>query len=286
MARQFDVNGNHGDARRSEAIIRICRRVTEIDPDYARAWALLANAEGHLRLYHGRTNDGGMAAAERAIALDPTLAEAHAARAQILGREGHVDEALAGIAIARRLDPESYDVNAAAGRVFLAARRYQEAIACYGKAESAAQNDYGMSGMLISCYKAIGDAAGAHRAAQRCLASAERIVAERPDNGSAMSFGVGALATLGEFERAREWMARALLVDPDNHNMRYNFACMHVVDLHDHDGALTLLGPLFEVVSIDAVNWAKVDPDLDPLRDDPRFQAMVANAEARLGASV
>ena len=285
MARQFDLTGNQGDARRSEAIIRICRRVTEIDPHYARAWALLAGAQGKLRLFHGWKNDGGMAAADRALALDPTLAEAHAARAQIFGREARSDEALCEIDIALRLDPESCEVNAAAGRVFLTVRRYDDAIVCYEKAASLMENDYAMSGMLVSCYKAIGDRDGAQNAARRCLVSAERIVAQQPDNGSAMSFAVGALATLGEVERAREWVARALLVDPDNHNMRYNFACMHVIDLHDHEAALELLGPLFEVISLDAVNWAKIDSDLDTLREHPRFKAMVAAAEARLAPS-
>jgi len=281
MARQFEAIGN-ADARRSEAIVRICRRATEIDPNYARAWALMAVGEGALRLYHGRENDGGMAAAERAIALDPTLAEAHAARANILGRVKRHDEALAAIARALELDAESYDVNAAAARVYLGVRRYDEAIECYEKAASVVADDYMMTGMLMSCYKAIGDAAGTRRAAERCLTATERVVAQRPDNGSAMSFGAGALATLGEVERAKEWVARALLIDPDNHNMRYNFACMHVVDLKDHDGALALLGPLFEVVSIDAINWSDVDSDLDALRDDPRYQAMLAKARARL----
>ena len=41
-----------------------------------------------------------------------------------------------------------------------------------------------------------------------------------------MSFGAGGLAALGETDRAREWMERAMLIDPDNLNMRYNFACM------------------------------------------------------------
>jgi adenylate cyclase len=282
MARQFDLTGNQGDARLSEAIVRICRRVTEIDPHYARAWALLAGAEGNLRLFHGRKNDGGMAAAERALALDPTLAEAHAARAQILGREMRSDEALSEIDIALRLDPESYDVNAAAARVFLSVRRYDEAIARYEKAASIMEDDYATTGMLISWYKAVGDGEAAKRTARRCLASAERIVAHQPDNGSAMSFAVGALATLGEVERAKEWAARALLIDPDNHNMRYNFACTMVLDLHDPEAALELLGPLFEVVSLDAVNWAKVDADLDTLRDHPRFKAMLAAAETRL----
>jgi hypothetical protein len=37
-------------------------------------------------------------------------------------------------------------------------------------------------------------------------------------------------------------------------------------------------------MSIGLLNHAKADPDLDPLRRDPRFKAMIAAAEARLGA--
>ncbi len=136
--------------------------------------------------------------------------------------------------------------------------------------------------MIISCYKAIGDAEGARQAARRALERAERIVARDPDNGSAMSFGVGALAALGEPERAREWMERATLLDPDNFNMRYNFACMLVDEMRDFEAALDLLEPGFESIRSEALRWAKADPDLDGIRAHPRFRAMVAAAEARL----
>jgi adenylate cyclase len=43
--------------------------------------------------------------------------------------------------------------------------------------------------------------------------------------GAAMGYGMVALAIRGETEHAREWIKRALLIDPDNMNMRYNFAC-------------------------------------------------------------
>jgi len=49
MARQIYVNGNFGDARREEAIVRLCARATEIDPGYARAWALMALAQNWQR---------------------------------------------------------------------------------------------------------------------------------------------------------------------------------------------------------------------------------------------
>jgi len=97
-----------------------------------------------------------------------------------------------------------------------------------------------------------------------------------------MSFAVGALATLGETERAKEWAARATLLDPDNVNMKYNFACMLVLDLHEYEAALDLLEPLFANLRTEVMNWVKTDPDLDAIHDHPRFKAMLAAAEARL----
>ncbi len=53
MARQLYVTGHEGDARRAEAIIRLCARATEIDPGYARAWALMAFGQMILRYVLG-----------------------------------------------------------------------------------------------------------------------------------------------------------------------------------------------------------------------------------------
>jgi adenylate cyclase len=99
-----------------------------------------------------------------------------------------------------------------------------------------------------------------------------------------MGYGAGALAVLGEADRCRDWIRRALLIDPDNYNMRYNFACTLSVHLQDADGALGLLGPYLAQVTRSELEWARTDPDMDPLREDPRFQAMMADAEARLAA--
>jgi adenylate cyclase len=282
MARQYSVTGNVGSARTQEAIIRLCRRATEIDPNYARPWALLAGARGALRLFLGREGDGGLAAAERALALDPHLAEAHAAKGRVLTADARYDEAQGEIETALRLDPESFEVNIAAAAWHYARRRFAEALTFYEKTADSVETDVYSAGMAISCYKVLGDAEGARRAARRALARAEKVVALEPDNESAMSFLVGALATLGEAERAKEWIARAMLLDPDNMNMQYNFACALVLDLHDYDAALDLLDPMLEKIRMDSVNWMKIDPDLDPIRDHPRFKAMLAAAETRL----
>ena len=90
---------------------------------------------------------------------------------------------------------------------------------------------------------------------------------------------------LGEAERAKEWAERALLLDPDNVNLRYNFACTLITEFHDFEAALDLLEPVFEKWRIEAVNWSKTDPDLDLIRDHPRFKAILAAAEARLAQS-
>jgi len=68
-------------------------------------------------------------------------------------------------------------------------------------------------------------------------------------------------------------------------NMRYNFACALISNLREFEAALNLLGPVFEKVRLDSVNWFKVDPDLDLIRDHPRFKAMLGAAEARLAKS-
>ena len=282
MARQYSITGNFGSARRSEAIIRLCRRAIEIDPNYARPWALMAGAQIKLRFFFGREGEDGLPAAERALELDANLAEAHAAKARVLAQNARLDDALTEIGIALRLDPESYDVNFAAGQLYYQMRRFDKAILHFEKAATTVKTDFSAAGMLVSCHTAIGDKEGARRAARRALERCEKIVAVEPDNGSAMGFAVWALAALGEAERAKEWAERALLLDPDNVNLRYNFACSLITDLHDFEAALDVLGPRFETMGIEVLNWVKTDPDLDPIRDHPRFKAMLASAEARL----
>jgi adenylate cyclase len=284
MARQMSITGNAGNARNHESIVRLCRRATEIDPKYARAWALMAGSQTSLRLHIGRDGENGLAAAERAIGLDPDLAEAHAARAVVLTINAQYDEAWREAEIALRLDPESYEVNHSAGRWSYAKHRFNDAIRYWEKAARIIETDYHSSGMLINCYKMIGDPEGSCRAAERTLARAEMTVAKEPDNGSAMSFGILALATLGQTERAKEWTERAVLLDPDNLNMHFNVACCLIVNLGEKDAALNILERLANEVNVEALNWWKIDPDLNPIRDHPRFRALMATAEARVDA--
>jgi adenylate cyclase len=283
VARSNYLSGNYGDPRRDEAIERLCRRAVEIDPGYAPAWAMLASGQCSLLSNHGRAGDGGEAALERALALDPDLAEAHALKALKLSEAGRHDEAVAEVAVALRLDPESYEVNWRAGSIRYNQGRLAEAVPYFEKAASLA-TDTGAPMMLISCYVALGDAANARRIAWVVLERAEKTVAQDRSNGSALGAGAAALAALGQADRAKDWMRRALLIDPDNLVMRYNAGCTIARSLGDANAALSMLGPVLERDAGQKVRSAPTDPDFASLRGDPRFQAMVAAAEARLAA--
>ena len=157
MARQFSVTGNYGNVRRCEAIIRLCRSATEIDPGYATAWALMAVAQAALKFYFNGPGDGGLAAAERALSLDGNLAEAHAAKARVLTSEGRYDEAFVEIEAALRLDPESFEVNSAAARLYFTQERLPEAIRFYEKAAALMETDFSSVSLAMTCYRALGD---------------------------------------------------------------------------------------------------------------------------------
>ncbi len=283
MARHYLVSGNQGNQQAAETIVRLCLRATELDPTYARAWALMALAQTSLRFVQGKPDDG-LVAAEKALSIDAGLAEAHAVRARHLYLQGRHDEAAAEIETALHLDPESYEVNESAGVLNFKDHRFEVAVRHYEKAAKLAETAVRAAAMLISCYKLIGDAEGVQRSAHMTLVRAEMALSQDQFNGSAMGYGVSALAALGEAKRAREWIDRALLIDPGNSTMRYNFACALCTHLKDIDGALELLRPYFAVARTGDLHFARLDPDLDPLRQSPWFAEMIAAAEARLAS--
>jgi adenylate cyclase len=285
MARQTYITGQESDIRSAEAITRLCTRATEVDPNYAQAWALLAVGYFKLQRLQGGKCDEGIAAADRALSLEPELAEAHAVKAQILLQDGDSAASAVEVGIALELDPDSYEVNRSAARLNYQLKKFGDAIRCYEKAIVLAEADVNSAAMLMSCYTAIGDAANTHRTAELMLKRAEAVLARDPNNASVLGYSVEALVVLGEIERAKARMERALLIDPANFNMRYNFACMMTIRLHDEEAAFELLGPLFEIMPESFMGYTMADPDLESLHGDPRWQAMVASAEARLAAA-
>jgi adenylate cyclase len=284
LARQYWITGNHGDRRREERVIRICQRATEIDPKYARAWALMAITQSSLRYGFGgdQSVDDGVAAARRALDLDPTIAEAHCPLARALAEAGKYAEADEEIAAALKLDPDSWEVNKEAARMLYRQRRIDEATRHFEKATEVMETDFHAWGMLFTCYNAQGRDDLTLPTAEMLLKQVERVLAEDPDNGSALSMGASSLAVLGQPDRAKQWIGRAILVDPDNFNMRYNFACC-LANIGDFQGAIDMLQPVFARCGETIISIAQSDIDLDAVREDPQFKTMLEEAKNRVG---
>ncbi len=285
MARQQWISGSQGNPRREESIVRLCQQAASLDPDYAEAWALMALAQAELRFWHAR-NEDAVPAAERAIQINPGLAEAHCVKARYLEEEGRAEEAEKQVRTALKLDPDSWEVNREAARMLFRHGNVREAIPFFEKAGSLMDTDWNSPMMLTTCFNAIGDEAQKRRVARISVDRAERAITQDATNGSALAAGGISLSIIGEKERAREWVQRALLLDPDNLNMRYNVGCSLAFS-GDTDEAIDTLVKWFEAItSATRVRHAEADPDLDTIRDDPRFKDALAAVKERLGMQV
>jgi adenylate cyclase len=286
MARQYWITGDFGDRRREERVIRLCERAVQMDAGYAHAWALLALAQANLfYAYTGDERlDDGLAAAERALALDPTIAEAHLPKAWHLALRGQQDAADCEIETALRLNPDCWEANKEAARIFYRQGKLSEAIRLLEKATELADSDFHSLGMLTASYLAQGDMTRVRECAEKMVGLIDQVLARDPNNGAAMAFVALSYSALGELERAREYVERAILLDPDNLYMRYNLAWPLIAFFKDKEAALELLEPALAKAGRNLISLAAADRNLDPLRDDPRFQRMLAAANARTEA--
>ena len=284
MARQYWITGDFGDRRREDRAIRLCKRAIEIDPDYPQAWALMGLAQANLFYGHGSNEglDDGLAAAERALALDSTIAEAHLPRAWHMALRGRIDEADREIETALRLNPDCWEANKEAARIFYRQGKLDVAIPLLEKAVELTKSDFHSLGMLTASYLVSGDPGPVRGCAERLIVLIEGVLVRDPDNGAALAFLAMSHAALGQLERARQLVERALLLDPDNLYMRYNLAWPQLAFFKNKETALGLLEPALARGGRSLISLAAADRNLDPLRDDPRFQQMLAAAKARL----
>jgi adenylate cyclase len=283
LARRYWVTGNHGDARREERVMRICSRAVEIDPYYADAWALLALAQSSLRYSFGRDIDDGFAAANTALSIDPDIPQARLPIVKRHQQRGNHERAATEMEKAILLGSDSWEVNREAGRYFLNHREVEAATRHYERAVELVDDDFHSWAMLSTCYLALGDKEKVRDVGTKMVSEAQRAVQQDPSNGAALGILAGGYALQGDLERAHEWIDRAMLVDPDNLNMRYNFACVLASYADDAEGSIKLLLGILPVAAEALVRTAVVDPDLDPLRNDARFVKALNGAIKRLG---
>ena len=164
-------------------------------------------------------------------------------------------------------------------------RKFEEAERVADKLPDGVLNTY--PGALCGKYNAIGtvkralrNETGAREALLKAKAFAEDLVKQNPDLAQAHAQLAGVLARLGEKQAALATIKRAQELLPETKDafggpdITVAAAEIHAL-LGDADGAITLLDGLLQRPSTINVPVLKLDPLWDPLRKDPRFQALI-----------
>ena len=271
-----------GDYRKGQEAARLCNEATTIDLNYANAWALTALVSAELRFWQGAPVDA-VTPAERALSLDPQLPEPYCVRASHLEERGKGDEAQAAIQAALNVDRDSWEANRTAAQFLFRKGEFARAIPHLEKA--AMTPDHASAAMLITCCRVTRDSGGLRRAAQLAVKLGELAVIGDPTNGSAFASAARGFAALGETDRARKWVRRALAVDPGNLAMRYSLASTVAMFLKSEGEALGILEAFTETVRSEPhLMLLNHDPSWAELRDGTAFRALVGRATKRVEA--
>jgi adenylate cyclase len=175
-------------------------------------------------------------------------------------------------------------VNREAARLTFRQGRMKEAAAYFEKAAQIMPTDFHSPGMLLSCYFGLKDDVARLRVAKMSLDRSEAALARDPANSAALASAASALVLLGDVPKAKEYVSRALLLDPDNVSVLYNLGCALTVELENPEEALEVLQLFFDrVQSPTILKHSEADPDLDPVRDLARYKEMFSAAKDRLG---
>ncbi len=252
-------------------------RATVIDPNYARAYAGVADCCSFLYQLYEATEANlkeAEAASRKALELDPDLAEAHASRGMIYAMRKQFDEAKQEFETAIRLDPKLYDAYYFYGRALLAEGKIEEAARLLEQASRVNPDDYNAPNLCAMCYSELGRPTEADRMRRRALWVAEHYLELHPDDARALYLGSNAFARLGERERALDWGGRALEMDSSDPAILYNVACSNAL-LGESDRALDLLEKAVDG-GFGFKAWIEHDADLNSLRESPRFQNLLA----------
>lgn len=256
---------------------RMFSKASDLDPNYARAYAGIADCDSILHSWHHQTDisiDGILAMSAKALALDPNLAEAHASRGLALQFGGRHEEAITEFEHALALDPDLYEANYFYARFFFEQGAFQKAAEFFERAAQIRLDDYRSPVLLTAVYRSLGRPVDRERSARLGLERAERELNLHPENSGPAQLGALALAHLGEHDRAKEWAARTLAIDPDDLLAQYNIACVYS-QLGDLDPAIDLLERVLPHRSAEQILWFKNDSDLDPIRSHPRYQKLL-----------
>jgi len=252
------------------------RRAIEIDPDYALAYAGLADSCSLLYMNCDAREQNltqGNAASRRALELGPDLAEAHLASGLTHSLSMRFTEAEREFEFAMKLDPTLFEAVYHYGRARIAQGEFAEAAKLFERACALRPEDFQAPHFLAQCYMALGmkeESLATYRKARRLI---DERLELNPDDARACQLGAGLAANLGERDAAMDYARRALTINPDDPLLLYNIACMHAL-LGNPNDSLDCLEKAVDK-GYGQKDWVEHDSDLNSLRELPRFQRIL-----------
>jgi adenylate cyclase len=255
---------------------RMFDRAIELDPNFARAYAGIADCCSFLYMYWDSSKANLEAAdtsSQRALELDPGSAEAHTSRGVALNLRQNYAAARREFETALKLDPKLFEAHYFYARACLTEGKFEEAIVHYRNAWQARPEDY--QAILLSS-----DALAKLRrndevleAARLGIKLADAHLELNPDDARAWYLSGAALMRLGKVDEALERTRRAYAIDPEDAGVLYNVAC-HYALAGKPDEAIDYLEKAIRN-GFGQRSWVENDSALDSLRDDPRFQDLL-----------
>jgi non-specific serine/threonine protein kinase len=246
-----------------------------LDPRFALAYAGIANvcAQHHYR--HGSGSgwlDRARDAAEKAVSLQPHLPEAHVGRGWVFYANKQNDEAVTEARMALAQKPDCEGVYYMLGRALFAAGRYQEIIEVADEAVRVSGADYNIYVPIINALKALGKSEAERHMNVRRTEALETHLREVPDDARARMQLAITFASLDRPEEAMREANLATVLRPNEPTVLYNAACTFCM-LGRKAEALQAIKKAWDAGFKDAV-WARRDPDLAILHDEPEFDRL------------
>jgi eukaryotic-like serine/threonine-protein kinase len=236
-------------------------RALEIDSSLAEAYAARSHVKWKERDWAGAEDDE-----RRSIGLNPNYASAHHFYGINLANLGRHDEGLNEIRRAQELDPLSLPINANIGYVLYFARRYDEAI-------EQCKKTLDMDANFALTHHRLGLAYEQKGMYRETIAEFQQAVNNSNRSPLAVASLGHAYAVSGNNAEARQVLSEMKALLERRYVSTYGIAIIHV-GLGEKEQALQWLAKANEERNIELV-WMKVDPRLDPLRDDPRFEELL-----------
>jgi TolB-like protein/Flp pilus assembly protein TadD len=203
---------------------------------------------------------------KRAIELNPGYATAHQSYAEHLSAMGRHNEAMAEAKRAQELDPVSPSINTAAAQVFFFARRYDEAIAQCRKTLELNAGFHTAHIYLCRAYEQ-------QRLYDEAISECHKAMALDEGNPAPAANLARAYAAAGKRTEALKVLSSLKELSRQRYVSPYQMAYIYAA-LGDFNQAFAWLERAYQEGSPGLV-FLKVDPRVDRLRPDPRFQDLL-----------